>query len=108
MVYVKAEVNVLPGKLARFSELIKELVPVIAEVQWTIAGAYLNVSGRQDSLLIIWQVPDANALVNLGGQMEKNPRLTEILHRIHECVEPEIATLVTDAPFAPTRSRAAT
>ena len=108
MVYVKADVTTLPGKLPRFSELMKELVPVIAEIQWVLTGAYLNVSGRQESFVLLWQVPDANAIFKLGGQVAKNPRLAELLGNIQQCIEPQVITLMADAPFSAARSRPAT
>lgn len=101
MVYVKAELNVLPGKMTAYSDLMKELIPVIAKLQWILVASYVNATGRQGGVVNIWQIPDANAFSELSGQLAKNPRAAQLLAGIHECIEPEVVTLVTAAVYSP-------
>ena len=101
MVYVKAEINVLPGKMDEFCELMKQLLPPIGELQWKLVASFINRSGRQGTVLNIWQIPDANAFLDLGAQLAKNDKARALLNAIHECIEPETATLVSETSFSP-------
>lgn len=101
MIYVKAEFNVHPGRMAAYVELMRDLVPIMAELRWRLVAGFVNDSGRQNAITNVWELPDGNTFTSFRACLEKVPRGVEILSKVRECIEPETITLVKATAYSP-------
>lgn len=95
MMYLQASIKLRPGKLHDFIALLNDLTPVVAKHGWKLLGSYASVVGRLNTVVDLWEVPNANAVETVlsDPEMQKNGG------RISEIVEDETLTLLTKLPI---------
>ncbi|HJU28045.1 MAG TPA: NIPSNAP family protein [Candidatus Binataceae bacterium] len=95
MMYLQASIKLRPGKLPDFISLLNDLTPAVAKHGWKLIGSYASVVGRLNTVVDLWEIPNANAVeaVLSDPEMQKNgPRISEI-------VEDETLTVLTKLPI---------
>ena len=101
MVYMLATIKLRPGKLQQFNTLLSHLVPIFEERGWKLPGGYLNTIGRLNSVVDLWQLPDANAVQSVLMQASQDPEFQKWAPQIDECVEDETLQIMTKLPYSP-------
>ena len=100
MIYFQATVHLRENQQARFFELMPKLAEFAAkDINFRLAAAYIPVTGRQNTYINIWIAPDANAVVNLGAEIAKHPKLAELFGEVKKCIAEETYELLAAAPY---------
>ena len=95
MVYLQASIKLRAGKLQDFVALLNSLTPVVAKHGWKLIGSYASLVGRLNTVVDLWELPNAAAVEAALGdaEMQKHgPRISEI-------VEDETLTLLSKLPI---------
>jgi hypothetical protein len=96
MMYLHASIKLYPGKLQDFISMISEITPFMSKKHGIkLLGSYAGVVGRLNTVVDLWEVPDANAVTALLT----DPELQKVAPRISEIVEDEVLTLLTKLPI---------
>jgi hypothetical protein len=95
MVYLQASIKLKAGKLPEFISLLNKLAPVLAKRGMKLLGSYGNVVGRLNTVVDLWELPDANAL----QAALSDPELQTVAPLIDEIIEDETQVLLTKLPI---------
>jgi hypothetical protein len=95
MVYLQASIKLHPGKLQDFVKLLNDLTPVVAKHGWKLIGSYATVLGRLNTVVDLWELPNAAAVEAALGDAE----MQKVGPRIGEIVEDETLTLLNKLPI---------
>ena len=77
--HVHATMTLAPGKGQEVTELLTRSLPLIGELGWKLAASFRLLYGPTRTILNLWDIPDANAFANLGGQIAQHPELLKIM-----------------------------
>jgi hypothetical protein len=95
MVYLQASIKLHPGKQEDFVKLINELLPIVGKHGWKLVGSYAALVGRLNTVVDLWEIPNAEAVAAVLRDAEMHKRA----HRIAEIVEDEVLTVLTKLPI---------
>lgn len=99
MVYMFAHIKLRPGKVQKFTEMIGELASVLEEKGgWKLQGSYFNTIGRLNTVIDVWELPDANAVQTTLELASQDPKFQKFIPVIEECIEDEVLQLMTKLP----------
>ena len=94
MVYLQASIKLKAGKLPDFVSMMNKLAPVLAKRGMRLVGSYANVVGRMNTVVDLWELPDANAFQAALA----DPELQTLAPMIAEIIEDETVALLTKLP----------
>jgi quinol monooxygenase YgiN len=95
MVYLQASIKLYPGKLQDFIALLNKLTPVVGKHGWKLLGSYATAVGRLNTVVDLWELPDAAAL----QAALSDPEMAKAAPQISEIVEDETLTMLTKLPI---------
>jgi len=95
MVYLQASIKLYPGKLQDFIALLNKLTPVVGKHGWKLLGSYATAVGRLNTVVDLWELPDATAL----QAALSDPEMAKVAPQISEIVEDETLQLMTKLPI---------
>ena len=91
------------GKMQEFCEVMTRVIPIMAQHDWILAGAWTNVVGRLNVVYDLWSVPDANAVMSGFLGLMQRSEYPEISRVLADFVEDEQLQMMTRLPFDPGR-----
>ncbi len=100
-VYLQATLHVRQGKMGLFNATLKEMTPALEAEGWTLLGAYVNAIGRLNTVVDLWQIPDANSVQSTLGAVAKHPDMRRWAEALAEAVEEETIQLMVKTPYSP-------
>jgi hypothetical protein len=59
-VYLHVTLEIRAGALPAFSALMEELLPVVEAAGWKLNGAFVQRSGRLNTVIDLWELEDYN------------------------------------------------
>ena len=90
MVYLLAHIKLRAGKVQKFTEMLGALTPLVEKHDgWKLQGSYYNVIGRLDSVVDVWEIPDANSIQTTLESASRDPEFHKWVPVIQECIEDE-------------------
>ena len=95
MVYLQASIKLRPGKQADFVSMLNKLAPVLAKRGMRLLGSYGNLVGRLNTVIDLWELPDANALQSALS----DPEIQNLVPQISDIIEDETQVLLTKLPI---------
>jgi|ERR1700740_1566500 NIPSNAP len=95
MMYLQASIKLYPGKQQDFIKLLNEVVPYIGKHGWKLIGSYGSVVGRLNTVVDLWEIPNAEAV----GAVLSDPEFQKWAPRISEIIEDEVLTVLTRLPI---------
>jgi quinol monooxygenase YgiN len=95
MIYLQATAKLRPGKREEFVSLLNTLLPVVGKHGFKLLGSYMNVVGRLNTIVDLWELPDANALKTLLS----DPELQRYAPQFNEIIEDEQNVFLTKLPI---------
>ena len=99
MAFMFAHLKLRPGKVQKFTELIGQVAPLLEKHGgWKLQGSYFNVIGRLNTVVDVWEIPDANAVQSALESASQDPEFQKLVPAIEECVEDETLQLMTKLP----------
>lgn len=99
MVYLFASVKLKSGTVERFTELLQGVAPVLARLgDWKLLGSYFNSIGRMNTVVDVWELPDANAVQSTLDRAATDAEWQKWVPVIQEIVEDETLEIRTKLP----------
>ncbi len=99
MPYVFAHIQLRPGKVERFREMLEAVAPLLANAAgWKLQGSYISSIGRINSAIDVWEVPDANAVETVFEKLGGDPEFQKWVPVVEECIESETLQLMNKLP----------
>lgn len=99
MVFMFAHIKLRPGKVQKFTEMIGQLASVLEEKGgWKLHGSYFNTVGRLNTVIDVWELPDANSVQTTLELASQDPVFQKFAPVIEECIEDETVQLMTKLP----------
>lgn len=99
MAYVFAHIKLRAGKVQKFTEMLNSLAPQLEKHGgWKLHGSYFNVIGRLNTVVDVWEVPDANSVQTTLEIASQDPEFQKWVPVIEECVEDETLQVMTKLP----------
>lgn len=95
MVYLQASIKLYPGKLQDFTTMLNKLLPVVGKQGWKLVGSYANVVGRVNTVVDLWELPNAGAV----QAALSDPEMAKAAPQIADIVEDETLTMLTKLPI---------
>lgn len=105
--YLQAAMTVKYGKQAELSALVAVLAKGMEKAGWRLDLAYRPTVGNVREVTDLWEVTDANAVVDTLGAASQHPRHAETMARLSGYLEREVLQMMEPAPYAPTTTRLA-
>lgn len=100
MVYLHVTLKVYYGKVERFCEIMTHLVPVLERLGWKLEAAWESQIGRLNTVVDLWQLPDANAVQSVLAAAFKDPEFAKWATELPDCLEEEVLQIMTKAPYS--------
>lgn len=99
MAYLFAHIKLRAGKVQKFTEMLGALAPLVEKHGgWKLQGSYYNVIGRLDSVVDVWEIPDANSIQTTLESASQDPEFQKWVPVIQECVEDETFQVMSKLP----------
>jgi hypothetical protein len=103
--HVHASMTLTPGKTQTVSDLLARSLPLIARLGWKLAASFRLLNGPTRTIVNLWDIPDANAFISLGGQIAQDPELLAIMGALELAMIHNELTLISEtmpaSPAAP-------
>jgi predicted transcriptional regulator len=100
MVYLQATLKIHQGKVEKFCQVMTGVVQILEERGWKLLAAYQNIIGRQNTIVDIWEIPDANSVQDVLGAVSQLPAFRELAGRLDDVVEEEVLQVMTKASYS--------
>jgi hypothetical protein len=99
MPYMLVRLEVAPGRIGEFAEVMSHLVPVLEAKGWRLHGAFVNRIGRLNRCYDLWELPDANAMESVLKLAAKEPGFTEWADKLNDLLLEEELELMNELPY---------
>jgi hypothetical protein len=100
--HVHASMTLAPGKADTVTELLARSLPLIARLGWKLGASFRLLNGPTRTILNLWDIPDANAFISLGGQIAADPDLLKIMIGLEEAmIHNELTLMNQTMPASP-------
>jgi hypothetical protein len=100
MVYLQATLKIYQGQMEKFSRVMAEVVPLLEERGWKLLAAYQNIIGRQNTIVDIWEIPDANSVEKVLGAIGQLSSFRKLAGELTGVVEEEVLQVMTKASYS--------
>jgi len=100
MVYLQATLKIYQGKVEKFCQVMSEVVPILEERGWKLLAAYQNIIGRQNTIVDVWELPDANSVQDVLSIVGQMPAFRQLAARLDDVVEEEVLQVMTKASYS--------
>ena len=100
MVYLQATLKIYQGKMEKFCEVMSGVVPILEERGWKLLAAYQNIIGRQNTIVDIWEIPDANSVEKVLGAASQLAGFRQLVGGLGGVVEEEVLQVMTKASYS--------
>jgi hypothetical protein len=100
MVYLQATLKIYQGKMEKFCEVMSGVVPILEERGWKLLAAYQNIIGRQNTIVDVWEIPDANSVEKVLGIASQLTAFRQLVGRLDGVVEEEVLQVMVKASYS--------
>ncbi len=97
--YLFTHITLKPGTLDAFTAVLSELTLLMEKHGgWKLQGCYLQADGATNTIIDVWEVPNADAVQASLATAAEDPEFQKLLPRIQSCVESETLQVMTQQP----------
>ena len=96
-----ARITVRYGRLAEFNGAMERLVPIMADLGWTLVASYQTLIGNFHEVYDIWELPSADGIAADMVAAATDPRFAGVGEALASSVESETLSVVAKTPFSP-------
>jgi hypothetical protein len=100
MVYLQATLKIRQGKMEKFCQVMAGVVTILEERGWKLLAAYQNMIGRQNTVVDIWEIPDANSVEKVLGIASQLTAFRELAAALDDVIEEEVLQVMTKASYS--------
>ncbi len=98
-VYLQATIEVRMQKMGCFFAAMEKIVAIMKEPGWILRGAYLHQTGRINTVVNIWELPDANSLAGGFQTLFGHSDFSKVDKLLEDTVVSETLVLLSAAPY---------
>ncbi|NWG52844.1 MAG: NIPSNAP family protein [Hydrogenophilaceae bacterium] len=98
-VHMHVTLEVRPGAMGAFCALMEELVPVVEAVGWRLQGAYVQNTGRLNTVIDLWELDDMNHYQRGVEAIGAHAEAARFLATLAETVQSETIVFAQKAPY---------
>jgi hypothetical protein len=99
-IYLHVTMEVREGTLARFNEVMAQAVDLLREQDWKLEGAFIQRTGRLNTVIHIWKLKDFQHYATGGGAYAADPRFGPIRAALDEMMLSETINFASRSPYA--------
>jgi hypothetical protein len=100
MVYLQATLKIYQGQMEKFCGVMAGVVPILEERGWKLLAAYQNIIGRQNTIVDVWEIPDANSVEKTLGAVSQFAAFRDLVGQLNGVVEEEVLQVMTKASYS--------
>jgi hypothetical protein len=100
MVYLQATLKIYQGQMEKFCQVMAGVVPFLEERGWKLLAAYQNIIGRQNTIVDIWEIPDANSVEKTLGAVNQLAAFRDLAGQLNGVVEEEVLQVMIKASYS--------
>lgn len=101
MVYLQATIELKAEGVPRFMEAIAKIVPILGKEGMRLALAFMQRTGRLNTVIDVWELEDMNHLDRALGVLAAHPDFPAIKAALDASVERETLVFGNKLPYAP-------
>lgn len=90
--------------LATFNEALSHLLPAFEEQGWRLIGAYVNTVGTLNEVWDIWEIRDANHVMEARVGVRSHPGVGEWAAKLSSVIVTEQLQICDELPYSPGRA----
>ncbi len=98
-VYLHTTLETRPDKFQKFCETMQEIVSIVEQEGWKLAGAFMQRTGRLHNVIDLWELEDYNHFDRGLQALGRHPRFPHISAALAECVISETIVFADRAPY---------
>ena len=99
--YIHATLKLRLGGYERFCESMAKQIPILESYGWKLVGAWVTPVGRVNTVIDVWEIPDANSFFDATDRWRATPEFQEFRAVTAEVVEEEILSMARKVPYSP-------
>jgi hypothetical protein len=99
-IYLQATLEIEGAGFARFTEIMGEAVPIVEAAGWKLDAAYMNFTGRLNTVVDIWLLEDYNHFERGMQALMSHPRFPAISKVLGETVRNETLVFMQKFSYA--------
>lgn len=101
MIYLLATVEIKPGELERFTEVLAEYVPIAEKHGMRLVASWRTVVGTVPEVTDVWAFQNLDHFEKARQAMAEDPERQRVYARAQSCIARETFKLVSALPFSP-------
>lgn len=83
----------------QFGEVMQEFIPLLGSFGFKMLHAFSTVTDRIGTFVHIWEIEDANMLMNGIEKWREHPDFPRLSKKLYECIISETVVLLRPAPY---------
>lgn len=100
--YFQATIELRADRVELFCQNMQQrLLPIVESVGWKLIGAYMQSTGRLNTVIDIWELEDLNHYEHGLKTLTEHPDFPDIAAAIALAVERETLVFMNAAPYLP-------
>lgn len=99
--YLHTTMRIKPFRIDDFNKIFEAWKPIAEQVGWKMHLALQYYIGQAFEMIVIWEVPDANAYMTLREHVAENEEWTKWRPLLGEILVEESTKLMLKTPFSP-------
>lgn len=105
--YLQAGMTVKYGKATDLSAIVAAVAKGMERAGWRLDLAYRPAAGNVRQVTDLWEVTDANAVVDTLARTSGHPRHTDTMAQLSACLDGEVLQMMEPTAYAPDVGRLA-
>lgn len=98
-VYLHVTLKIKATHMDLFYDTMKRAVPILEDNGWTFVGAWVDRVGRLNTVIDLWELPDANTYYSGLSAFAKHSDYPELVGNMNESITEEIVHLMDKVPY---------
>ncbi|MBK9178083.1 MAG: NIPSNAP family protein [Acidimicrobiales bacterium] len=99
-VFLHVTLKIRQGMMGRFDAVLAEMVPALEEAGWRLVGAWTTTVGRLNTVIDLWELPDADAVESVLAAVSGHPDFGRWYAELSAVTEDEVLALMTPTAYA--------
>lgn len=99
--YYQATLVIRPTLRAQLYQVLDEFVPLLGTFGFKLLHAFSSVTGNVSTLVHIWEIQDANMLMDGIQSWRDHPDFPRLSAKLYECIISEEVMLLRKTPYSP-------
>jgi len=91
--------KIYQGQMEKFCEVMAGVLPFLEERGWKLLAAYQHIIGRQNTIVDIWEIPDANSVEKTPGAVNQLGSFRDLAGQLKAVIEEKVLQVMIKASY---------